>query len=239
MPVGAFLTRKAYVQKKHYLYLNSDGNPEAIDIETGEVMPMVLTSRDMGKYRIMRHEDGSRTWVPLVDLPKPKAFSVLLADEMCAIILKGDGIQKACDAVGITYREYCQWRKIYPEFADMLDEARKDRAELIFEKLERVAEETDEDEDAVALGRLKADIYKHVSEVADPSRYGKKTQITAKIGVGRIEIETGIRRQGDDGYKEAPLLGDIEARQKQIAEADLNLVPVLAPMHLPKKVDEI
>jgi hypothetical protein len=222
---------------KHYLYLNDSGFPEAIDCDTGEIVPMAVKPQDLGKYRMVTVE-GQRRWVPLVDLPKPKVYSPLLADEVCAMVLEGQGIKEALSKVGLTYREYVQWKRLYPEFGEMVDEARKDRAELFFEKLEEVAETTGADEEEVGLGRLKADIYKHLAEVSDSSRFGKKTQITAKIGVGRIEVETGIRRAGDPGFTEARLLESIEEGQKQIEAQDLNIVPVMVPTNLPKKVTD-
>lgn len=221
---------------KHYLYINDDGDPESIDIDTGEIIKSLVRKEDLYKYRPLL-VNGKQRWVPLVDIPTPKKYSILLADQMCTMILEGVGIQRACDKIGITYREYVQWRKAYPEFMEMMDEARKDRAEIFFEKLEEVAEQTEANEDDISLGRLKIDVYKHLSEVSDSSRFGKTTKINAKVGVGAIQIETGIRRPGDPGFTEARLFEEIEQSQKVIAEEDLNVIPINQPTHLPKKVE--
>lgn len=212
--------------------------PEAVDVDTGEVQSLAVNSKDLYKYKMVTVE-GQRRWVPLVDLPKPVQYSPLVADMVCAAVLQGTGIEAACTQVGLTYRDYVGWRKMYPEFGEMVDEARKDRAEIFFEKLERVAEETEAEEEAIALGRLKADIYKHLSEVSDSGRFGRTTKVNAKVGISAIHVETGVRRPGDTGFKEAELFKEIEAGQKVIIEADLNIIPVLGPANLPKKMDEL
>jgi len=224
-------------EKKHYLYINDNGQPEAIDIETGETMVATVPYKDLHKYRSVLVE-GRRRWVPLVDLPVAIQYSALFIDSFCVGILDGCGIRKVCADHNITYPEYCKMRKAYPDFAEAVDEARKDRAEIFFEKIEEIANETKADKDEVALGRLKVDAFKHLSETADPSRFGKKTTIQGKIGVGIIQVETGIRRPGDLGYEEKDVLGTIEAEQAKIAAAEVNtLVAVVNPNKTPKKAD--
>jgi hypothetical protein len=216
--------------RKHYLYLNDDGLPEAVDVETGEVIAMEIHSKDLHKYRSMV-VDGRRRWVPLVDLATSVRFSPLFADQFINHILDGHGVRRVCEMMSIEYREYVNMRKAYPEFGEMVDEARKDRAELFFEKIEEVAEQTEADEEEVALGRLKLDAYKHLSGVADPAKFGTKTQVTGKLAVGVIQIETGIRRVGDPGFTEARLAEEIEKNQKQIEEEDKQVATVIQNPH--------
>lgn len=150
--------------RKHYLYLNDDGLPEAIDLETGEIFLKEISQKDLHKYRSMV-VDGQRRWVPLVDLSSHVQFSPLFADTFAEAVLNGRGIQRACTDLGISYREYVNLRKAYPEFGELVDEARKDRAELFFDKIEEVAEQTEAQEDEIALARVRIEAYKHLSEI--------------------------------------------------------------------------
>ena len=223
--------------RKHYLYLNSEGLPEAVDLETGEVYRKEISQKDTYKYRAVTVE-GQRRWVPLEDIGESVKYSVLFADAFVEMILNGRGVRAVCESFGISYREYVNMRKVHPEFGELVDEARKDRAELFFEKIEEVAEQTEADEEEVALGRMRIEAYKHLSEVADPQKYGKRTQITGKIGVGVINIETGIRRVGDAGFTETALFGAIEAGQKAIEKSEENTNVVLKSAHkIPKKAE--
>ena len=224
-------------KRKHYLYLNADGLPEAVDLETGEIFPMEIQSKDLHRYRSQVVE-GQRIWIPFADIAPTIKYSPLFADSFVEGILAGRGIRRVCDENGISYKEYVQLRKAYPEFGELVDEARKDRAELFFEKIEEVAEQTEADEEEIALGRLKVDAYKHLAEVADPGKFGKKTQLTGKVGVGIIQIETGIRRTGDPGFIHPQVVGDIEEGQRQIEKQDLEVATVaINPNKLPSKVE--
>jgi hypothetical protein len=216
--------------RKHYLYLNSQGFPEAVDLETGEIVHMEISQKDLHKYR-SHVVEGQRRWVPLIDLESHIQYSPLFADAFAESILSGIGIRRTCEALGVSYREYVNLRKTYPEFGELVDEARKDRAELFFDKIEEVAEQTEAQEDEIALGKMRIEAYKHLSEISDPQKFGKRTQISGKIGVGVIQIETGIRRVGDPGFSEAELFTAIEQGQEKIAASEASTNVVLKSPH--------
>jgi hypothetical protein len=209
--------------------------PEAADIYTGEIIPLQLTATQLASYRRVR-VDGKTRWVPLDELAVPIKYSPLLAEEICAGLLEGHGIMATLKAVGMSYREYCNMRRVYPDFAEMVEQARRDRAELFFDKLEEVAETTPAVEEDIALGRLKADVYKHMAEVSSPERFGKKTQIQGKIGIGIIKVDTGIDR--GSGSTDAEF-SHIAEKQAEIAAAEVVSVAVQMPTNLPKKSEEL
>lgn len=170
------------------------------------------------------------------ELAVPIKYSPLLAEEICALLLEGNGIKRALEQVGMQYREYCSMRKVYPEFAEMVDQARKDRSELFMDKLEEVAEVTPAVEEDIALGRLKMDVYKHLAEVGDPSRFGKRTQVSGNIGVGIIKVDTGIDRER---VVDEANMREIAEAQAAIAASEVVSVAVHMPDNLPKKSEEL
>lgn len=206
---------------KHEVYINDEGQVEFLDLETGEVFRKEISLSELASYRLVRGR-----WVPLDQCEEPVHYNALVALEIANGILDGVPIRKVCAGVGIDYRIYCEWKRKYPEFADLVANARKDRAEIYFEKIEEVVEAAEEDADSVALARVKADAYKHLAGVSD-GRYSNKTTIEGKIGVGVISIESGIRRPGDVGYEEVEISRIIEAGQEQIKIQEAGSDPVV------------
>jgi hypothetical protein len=156
---------------------------------------------------------------------------------MAELILDGVPIRDACKRMGIDYSIYVKWKSRYPEFRELMANARKDRAEIYFEKIEAAAEEAGADQEEVALARMRIEAYKHLSGTLNPE-YNPKVSIDAKVGVVPISIETGIRRQGDNGFKEKEVFGVIEEGQKEIVAAESNnSVLVSVPVGLPDAGD--
>lgn len=205
-----------------YVYLNADGQPESINLETGEVTKVHLTATDMLEYAPVER-DGKIEFVPLASVPVQ--YNVALAEAFAYRVMQGDSIQKACKEAGITYPTYCRWRKKYTDFRDMVDEARKDRAEVYFDKIAETVEATEASEDEIALARLKVDAYKYISRVSDSRRFGDKQQIAATVGIARLVVDTGIRREGEPGFEEEEVHGRISQRQEQIVAKEIAEAP--------------
>ena len=182
------------------IYLNADGQPESINLETGEVTKVLLTATDLLDYAPVENSKGEVEFVPLRNVPVQ--YNVALAEAFAYRVMKGDSIQKACKEAGISYPTYCRWRKKYTDFRDMVDEARKDRAEVYFDKIAETVETTAAEEDEIALARLKVDAYKYISRVSDGRRFGDKQQIDAKVSVARLIVSTGIDRGERDATPE-------------------------------------
>lgn len=205
------------VQKeKLYHYLAEDGTPEAKNIETGEVSRESIPLTEVDNYvpalvngrKAFVHKD---TVVPTTK--KIIQFNSLVAEEFCINILQGGKLIDACVAVGISYSTFCKWRRTNEEFAKMVEQAQRDRAEIIFERLLDVAQTTEAESDEISLGRLKADIYKYISAVSN-ERLNPKTRIEADHRVGIVALDTGIPNPGSAPTEEDQRLGQIVARNK-------------------------
>jgi hypothetical protein len=212
-----------------HLYLNEKGLIEEVDTETGESRPLQLSPEDLLKYEPCKGKDGRTTWVPRAISHYTPALGELFAFH----ILDGKGVRSACQEIGITYLTYSRWKRDFEHFANVVEDARRDRAEKYFDYLQEIADNTEADEDEVALGRLKTDIYKHLAQVSDPRRFSPTTKIDAKIGFSKVVVDTGIRRVGDEGHRSEDLL-DITAAQEQLAATEVlpastvQVVPVAA-----------
>lgn len=189
-----------------------------VDTESGEVVSMELTPTDLLEYHPVDHR-GKLRWVKLKDSPMPPKYIPAIGEVFAYRILNGDGIAAACKEANIDYPLYVKWKKLYPEFRDLVDEARRDRGERFFDKIEETVEETGTDEDEIALARLKVDAYKHLAGVSDPGKYGTKTQVSGTIGVARLVVDTGIRRSEIAG-EEKEVFGRIENEQRRIEDRE-------------------
>lgn len=200
-------------------YINERGEEESIHLPTGEVAKCTISKDDLDRFVKVSTPEGIR-WFPkesshLIDKEKP--FSLLLADQIISLVAEGKTIQKAAQMSGISYVTLCKWRRLYPEFKLLVEQAKQDRGEIIFEKMLEVAEDTEAQRDEVALGKLKADIYQHVSAVEN-DKFNLKQKVAQDVRVGIVAVETGIRRPGDAGYEEKEIFGEIEKGQSATLE---------------------
>jgi transposase-like protein len=192
-------------KEEWYHYIADDGQPEAVNYTTGEVARLDIPQDERDDYvlaaidgrKVFVHKD---TVVPTTQLVVQ--YNGLVAEHFCSNIAEGATLKKACMAAGISYTTLCKWRRQYPEFRKMLEEAHKDRGELYFERLVDVAETTPADKEEVPLGRLKADIYKHLSAVSN-EKFNLKTKLESEHKVGIIRFDTGVDRTRTVGEEEA------------------------------------
>lgn len=78
---------------------------------------------------------------PVVYEPADK---LRLGLEACAKIAEGDSVSAACRAAGISWQRLWEWKATMPELADAYTHAREMRTELDVERLQRVADGTDQ-----------------------------------------------------------------------------------------------
>jgi len=206
---------------KHQIYINDKGQTEYLDLDTGETYLKEVNVNELADY-VLR--DGR--FIPFEQVNFSPQYSPAKGLIFANYLLDGMKIREACAKMEITYADFCTWRRRYEDFAGLIEDARRDRADIYFEKIEEAVERATEDQDSVALARAKVEAYKHLSSISDQRRFGTKTQLSGQIGVAVVAVETGIRRQGDAGFKEEALFGGIEEGQKKIAEAEA-LVPVV------------
>src|SRR5690606_12594483 len=119
----------------HYIFLDDEGRPQRVDVQTGEVTDIAPTRKDLANYKQVRGSDQRLRWVPLEGCEgTPREFNHVAADAICEAILSGRSLTKILAELKMPYSMYCRWRREVPDFAENVDQARRDRAELLFEK---------------------------------------------------------------------------------------------------------
>ena len=205
-------------QQEIWHYFVEDGKSMALNVQTGEIAKRDVTLEEIAthhKIKIGKVE----YWVPIdknndiVEIPEHKVlFSPFLADTYCRWILEGKTMMDAAKKVGLSYYDICKFRQSHPEFDKMVRYAKKKRAELQFEKIQEIAESTSAEKDEVALGKLKADIYKHLAAVGD-DEFSARQKIDMDTTVGVKVAETGVRRERDVTPEEAAIFERIAEGQ--------------------------
>lgn len=84
------------------------------------------------------------------------------------------------------------WYARDPEFKNLIDEARRVRAEFYHDELVEVANEVEEDN--ARSSKVKADIFKHLMSVNDKERFGQAPKQDAATPTVNIVFQTGINR---------------------------------------------
>lgn len=184
--------------------LDEEGRILRIDPNSGKAELYDATPEELSGLILKASPQG-----PIFTQPRP--YSSLIAEEFCFHLSSGKTTRKACKAANLEYQEYLRWLSLSEKFRALVAEATKNRAEEVFDRLLEVAETTGADQDEVALGRLKADIYKHVAAVTD-DRFVATQKVKADHRVGIVSLDTGIRRPGDTGYEEPTLFGELDQK---------------------------
>ena len=100
------------------------------------------------------------------------------------------GRREGCPPTSVLY----SWIRLYPDFKEAIDLAKKERAEIYRDKIAESSEDTIEKED-VAAEKLRFDQLKWLAEKADPQQYGNQTKITGDLNAPlTLIVDTGIRR---------------------------------------------
>jgi hypothetical protein len=191
-----------------------DENGELIE-ETSK-SPAKISADELLNYKLIRTATGTR-WVPLEDAPGARRYSHALGEQIIEGLMSGTAIGTILKQLGVTVMQYASWRKSYDTFREGIDEARRMRAELMFDEMEKVVRETGADEDEISLARLKVDTFKHMAAVQNP-RFGVKQQIDARVGVTTLVVETGIER-GSGGSGDH--LREVTEAQVKIAASEV------------------
>lgn len=192
------------LQSNEYLYIGEGGKPEAINIFTGSVRKLELTPEDLLGMEPQLGKDGRTRFVVRDQSP---GYNPMYAEIFAYHILEGKGVLAACKEVGISYTTYAKWKSNYESFRTIVEQARQDRGEVFFDRIEEYVMQAGDNEDEIALARLRMDAMKYLAQVSDPRRFSPTTKVDAKIGIAKVVVDTGIRRVGDAGY----LASDMEA----------------------------
>lgn len=200
-----------------FAYMNDKGQIEVIDVRTGKILAIQTTREELlvkkpEEFVEYTLESGDKVLVeknvsaPDLSTNRRLPYSPLVVDLICQKIAEGQSLTSVCRNPGFpSYALLCRWRRENPGINDMLNEARRDRAEQIHDRImdEVVADAQAVTKDDIPGVKLKFDALKWLTQVGDQDRYGQKQQISGKVDVKTaIVVDTGIRRPGDEGYRE-------------------------------------
>jgi len=177
---------------------------EIVDIETGNVVKIQSTYKEVKDDACTQ----VKTDIGLVLVEKglnvdnvPRCsfiqFSPNLMDIICQKIAEGDSLTNICNEPDMPgYNTLSRWRREHPKVAEMIQHARRDRAENHYT---RVLEEADgADEDNVQANKLRVTAYQWAAGVDNPEVFGAKTKISGdKDAPVQFIIDTGIRNASD------------------------------------------
>lgn len=196
---------------------NSRGLIEGYDKETGEVLVVQASNDDLletSNRRLVEatRSDGTKVLVEKgiglgsydTGSTKQSMVSFYLALER---YITGISLKNSLESVGLRYSDFCYLKSISEEAREMYKQAKRDRAEYLYDKALVVAEESGND-------RLVVDTMKWSAEKGDPSEFGNKTTVSGdKDNPLQIVIDTGIRREGDEGFR------DVEEEEMNLGES--------------------
>ncbi len=176
-----------------------DGITKIYDMHTGHVVAVENV-----------RADGTRDLVPTsFDAPLPiysMQYSRPFAEVICQRIVDGAILKTLCNEPGMPkYAVICRWSAQYPEFKEMLATAERHRAEGMTDEALEVARELHERDykklaDIQAATLLTNQLWQKAG--AGSAKFQPKAKADAPTNVAiQVVIETGIRRQGDPGFR--------------------------------------
>lgn len=186
------------------------GLVEYYDVHSGEVVRVqrdrvhLLEESQIVKVNI----HGREVWVDKsVNLDNLElghwAYSHTLASIICQKIAEGGFITKICrDPNFPPYSVICMWKKQKPEFAAMMAEARRDRAEFMHDEALDIADKVAPERDEIAKAKLQTELRQWSAEKGAPKEYGTPKNEGGGGGSVTLILATGITRPGDPGFIE-------------------------------------
>lgn len=179
---------------------------EIVDMHTGEVLAVQFSHRDIlqgkqDRFKEVQLPDGRKVLMEAGIGPRTlvtKSYLIdgtaqrLLADE----IALGNSIPEACANLNLDYNEVLSFKRNNPDFASLLEQARKDRADTMHEMVLMEGRQAIDE-------KVRIETYKYMADKGNPESYGNRTKITGdKNSPLTFLLDTGIRRAGDPGYEE-------------------------------------
>lgn len=128
---------------------------------------------------------------------KRKKYNLDDASKVCAMVRDGYPLAGIAGKNDLPNAETIYfWKKLHPDFAKALEEAREFAAEKFAHKALEIAESAATlHKDAVPAAKLQVDTFKWMAEKMNPDLYGSRTKVTGdKDNPVAIVINTGIQR---------------------------------------------
>lgn len=149
-------------------------------------------------------------------------YTLEMAERVCQAVATGATITDLPKPLP-RYATITRWRRLVPEFAEMLQLAVQDRAEYYHDKLERVMDEarSSSAEDRTSLAKMESDNYKWMAKVGNPDRFGDRTKVSGDMAAPlTIILDTGIRRnEAVEKLVEGPVMSTLAAAPSVEPEA--------------------
>lgn len=165
------------------------------------------------------------------------AYSEILGEVICQEIIEGKPITKLGDKFP-PYPVICRWRKEYSSFNKMVNDAFLQRGEFHRDRVLEIVEEdpiiydkngnpVQNDDGEVQMKevnhlKMQVDAHKWLASTDNTNRFGNKTRVDGEVEVKHtiFQIDTGIRRPGDPGYRrdETRTVQEIESKKIESSE---------------------
>lgn len=182
--------------------VNKQGLVEIIDLTTGKVLCVEQTPTD--RYLKNKFDELTRIETPhgvvYIDrninpqnvlMQSEPAYALGWAELLANDLVEGLSLPSACASHRLPYGLVKRWERLHPDFALLLEHARKDRAEQRAEKALQIAMATTHN--SAKADKLKIDTLHHAAEKDDPERYGKREKLDiTETKTTTFIIETGV-----------------------------------------------
>lgn len=130
----------------------------------------------------------------IASLAKPRVYHPQIVDILAQRVSEGLGITKICKQSDMpAYSTLCRWKRQHPEIEDILEMARRDRAEYLRDEALEKADEASDKNDTPAAA-LKYEARKWAAGVDHAGRYGTKNKVDVALAATMLVVDTGIRR---------------------------------------------
>jgi transposase-like protein len=156
-------------------YVTRDENGELISIDrtTGEIIQVGNNPQELSAIH-------------------KTSYTPTLGRAVCNLVMEGSTVVEAAKELDITPSAIYYWCNRYPDFAESLALARRERAHYFHDKIIEIANTVPgKPREEVASHRLSADLYKWAAERGNPD-YAPNTKITGGGTPIAITVSTGI-----------------------------------------------
>jgi len=174
-----------------YYELDDEGRTQEVCMLTGKILNRALSPADLlGGHQVEKApQAGAKTiW------GYHEAYGQIIAD----LVTKGKTIEYISGLPGMPKRStISNWQAKNDSFRALMDQARKDRAEVFHDEIVKdVDEDHKADKDEVQARKLKLDRLKWLASKGDPERFGDRTKVSGDSDAPlQIIVSTGIIRK--------------------------------------------
>lgn len=154
-------------------------------------------------------KNSTRPWL---NLGRKSSYNLAKARRFCSYISLGYSLKKACNQEDMpSIAQVYEWKRKYPEFSAMYEEAQVERGLTLGDRIGELAEQVLSGEVDPQAARVAMDGYKFTAARLASKTWGEKSQVT---------VEHGISQQA------AQVLQDLSQRARQRQELQAPVIDV-------------